>query len=612
MYLRTKTKAGKTYLYMTEDYYDPTTRKRFQKVVESLGRLDVLEELYPDPISHFKEVARQKTEEANATKSVSIDIDLNAELDSNEDNIRNVGYSVFRNLYKELNIPKFWNWKTTNRKVEYSAEDIFRLLVMSRILYPDSKRGTFEGRGRFFEPCGDFSLDDVYHCLDLIADNAEDLQKWIYKYSDSICKRDLSTSYFDCTNYYFDIGRPDVDLKNENGAIVDKDGNPATPSYRKRGPEKNHRPDPIIEMGLLMDKNGIPLAYNLFPGNESEKVNMLPLVNKVRNEYGDGRRVIIVADRGLNTSDNIYFLNGDNKSENNERDGYLYGQSVRGADQEFKDWVLSGGYKDIQIAKEDSSTSDMEDSSGNIIFRCKSRTAVKTIHVNCVDRKSGKAGKKAVKIDQKQLAYYSEKYAKKQRADRDAMVARAKDLIKYPQKYTRVTSAGSAAYIKNIKFSKDTGEVLDGELLLDTEKIAEEEKYDGYYSIVTSELNMSDVEIRNTYRGLAKIEDTFKVTKSELEARPIFLWTNKHIEAHFAVCFAAIVLVRLLEAKLGKKYSAAQIIESLRKYSCVCIHTNLHQFIYYDEIIDECGKLFSMNLKNKYQKTLDIRRMIHY
>ena len=608
MYVRQKKKGDTTYLYFAEDYYDPVSRKRFQRNVESLGKLEDLKALYEDPVAHFKEEAERRNRETNEEKSISVEINMDEKMDFGERNLKNVGYFAFRELYGQLEISKFWNYKTRNRSMAYSVEDIFRLLCISRIIYPGSKKETYEGRSRFFEPFEGFSIDDVYHCLDVIADNAEELQKWIYKHSESLYKRDLSVNYFDCTNYYFDISRPDVDEK-------DAEGNDTGPSYRKRGPEKNHRPDPIIEMGLLMDKNGIPLAYNLFPGNESEKVNMLPLVNKVRYEYGGGSRVIVVADRGLNTSDNIYFLNGDNRSEKNVRDGYVYGQSVRGADANFKKWVLEGGYTDTVISAEESSSSDIvEKGNGKakkIIFRHKSRTEARTIHVNYTG-KDGKQHKKSVTIDQKQMVYYSEKYAKKQKADRDAMIARAKDLINHPKKYNRVTSAGSASYIKNLHFSKETGEVLDSELLLDEEKIAEEEKYDGYYSIVSSELDKSDLELRNIYRGLAKIEDTFKLSKSELEARPVYVWTNKHIEAHFATCFVALILIRLLETKLDHKYTASQIVESLRNYNCVNIDSNINQFIYYDEILEECSKLFDINLSNKYRKTLEIRRMIHY
>lgn len=262
-------------------------------------------------------------------RSVQIFIDTTAKMSTDTDDVKNVGHGVLKALYKQLEIDKFWNWKTRDLSIRYSVDQIFRLLVFSRILAPASKKGTFDGRDFYFEHFGDFSLDDVYHALDVICANKEALQKWIYDHSEKICARDLSVSYFDCTNYYFDIGRSDIYILADEGKSVDKNGDPVPAKYRKRGPEKNHRPDPIVEMGLLMDRKGIPLAFDLFPGNESEKVHMRPIINRIKNEFSDGR-IIFVADRGLNTSDNIYFLNGDNKGEINTRDGYVYGQSVRG------------------------------------------------------------------------------------------------------------------------------------------------------------------------------------------------------------------------------------------------------------------------------------------
>lgn len=394
-----------------------------------------------------------------------------------------------------------------------------------------------------------------------------------------------------------------MDTLDDDGSPVDKKGNPTEARYRKRGPEKNHRPDPIVEMGLLMDKNGIPLAFDLFPGNESEKLHMRPIINRVKNEFHSGR-VIFVADRGLNTSDNIYFLNGDNKADYNPRDGYVYGQSVRGADAEFKAWVLKQDYK----------TEKLKDDDGKEIrFIHKSRIHPKTIHVNVTVPGQKKKKKKDVSIDQKQMAYYSEKYARKQKHDRDIMVARAKDLIAHPKKYDRITAAGSGSYVQNIAFDKSTGEIIeDRELILDTEKIAEEEKYDGYYSIVTSELKMSDHEMRETYRGLARIEETFKISKTEFESRPVYVRINEHIEGHFTTCFTALVLIRLLQTKLGSRYPIGKTIEALRKYNCTQIDTTLYQFVYYDEIMEECGKIFHLELNNKYRTREQIRRMLKY
>lgn len=219
----------------------------------------------------------------------------------------------------------------------------------------------------------------------------------------------MSVSYFDCTSYYFDIDRSDMDTFNDCGRPIDKKGNPTRINYRKRGHEKNHRPDPIIEIELLMDKNDIPLAFDLFPGNESEKVHMRPIINRMKTEFGSGH-VIFVADRGLNTSDNIYFLNGDNKADHNPRDGYVYGQSVRGADAGFKAWLLCDGYKAEKLTGNDGV---------EITFAHKSRIHPKIIQVNVIVPVQKKKKKKSISIVQKQMAYYSKKYAKKQKRDRD-------------------------------------------------------------------------------------------------------------------------------------------------------------------------------------------------
>ena len=191
------------------------------------------------------------------------------------------------------------------------------------------------------------------------------------------------------------------------------------------------------------------------------------------------------------------------------------------------------------------------------------------------------------------------KYAKKQRRDREVMIQRAKDLIKHPKKYDKVTSAGSASYVLNIAFDKSTGEIVEVKALeLNLQKIAEEEKYDGYYSIVTSELKMSDIEIREVYRGLIRIEDTFKISKTEFDSRPVFVCTNDHIDAHFTTCFTALVLIRLLQAKLENKYPVGKIINALKKYICIPLDTNNYQFTYYDEVLSACQKTFNIELDN--------------
>lgn len=603
MYLRQIKRPQGIYLAIQESYYDSSKKQSRTRTIKSIGYLDNLKKEYDDPIAYFSQKAADMTIEKNKEKSKAITIDTSEKMHTQTDDILNVGYGILKQLYKELEIDRFWNWKTRNLSIEFSVDQIFRLLVFSRILCPASKKGTFDNQKFYFESFGNFSLDDVYHALDIICENNEALQKWIFEHSEKLYSRDLSVSYFDCTNYYFDIGHSDMDTLDDNGNPVDKDGSPVAAKYRKRGPEKNHRPDPIVEMGLLMDRNGIPLAFDLFPGNESEKVHMRPIINRIKNEFSD-TRIIFVADRGLNTSDNIYYLNGDNKGDHNQRDGYVYGQSVRGADAEFKQWVLSGGYKKDEIQDEDSE---------KITFTHKSRVHPKELHVNVTKPDRKKPVKKNVKVDQKQMVYYSEKYAKKQKADREVMIARAKDLIKHPKKYDKVTSAGSAAYVLNITFDKSTGEIVDGKNLeLNLAKIEEEAKYDGYYSIVTSELNMSDTEMRDVYRGLSRIEETFKISKSEFRSRPVYVHTNDHIDAHFSTCFTSLVLIRLLQARLQNKYPVGRIIGSLKKYCCIPLETNTYKFIYFDDILNSCEKAFDIELSNRYRTRQQIQRFLKY
>jgi len=601
MFLKPITKNQVTRLYFYESYYENGKSK--QRMVEALGRLDDLKKTYQDPEAHFRTVADQRNCEKKQSKAMQLTIDTTATLEPGPYNLKNVGYGILKELYLQLELDQFWRWKTRGRRMQYNAEKVFRLLVLSRVLFPGSKKETYENRDRYFEKMEGFSLDDVYKVLDLIEENQEALQNWIYRHSETICERDLSVTYFDCTNYYFDIAHPDRDTLDENGRPVDANGNSVPAKYRKRGPEKNHRPDPIVEMGLLTDKNGIPLAYDLFPGNESEKLHMRPVINRIKNDYSDSR-IIFVADRGLNTSDNIYYLNGDNKGEDNQRDGYVYGQSVRGADAEFKQWVLGNGYQKTILQDED----------GNeITFTHKSRCYPKALQVTATIPGSKKKKKRTVSIDQKQMVYYSEKYAKKQRMDRAVMVERAKDLIKSPKKYDRITAAGSASYVNNLAFDQTTGEIIEGRTLtLDVEKIKEEEAYDGYYSIVTSELQMNDLQMRDIYRGLARIEDTFKISKTDFAARPVFVRTNEHIDAHFATCFTALVLIRLLQAKLQNRYPVRQMLDSLRKYNCVKTNTNLWQFLYYDEILQACEQEFHLKLNYEYRSQLQIKRLLRY
>ena len=562
------------------------------KNIETIGYLHDLEKIYQDPIKHFKEIAKQRTNE-QITELVIKNLNTKT-LNIDEDKQNNLGYVIIKKLYQELGINDFLKNKQKTLKIDYKLNDIFSLLIFSRILYPASKKETYENRNTYFENFN-FSEDDMYRSLSYFKSYKEELELLLWNNTKEKYKRDTTQTYYDCTNYYFEIEYNDEDIFDDKGNLIKK-------GYRKRGPEKNHRPDPIIEMGLLMDSTGLPIAYNLFPGNESEKLSLVPEIDRLKNKF-KFERTIVVADRGLNCSDNIIKISGTSLEMSLKKNGYVYGQSVRGADKEFKEWVLSGNYITDKI-KEDNI---------EITFTHKSRIYPKTMYVIREDKgktKNGNPIKEKITVDQKQMVYFSQKYADKQKHDRDMMVEKAKDLVSNPFKYNKSTSYGAANYVKNLKFSKSTGEIADtSNLLIDEEKIKEEEKYDGYYSIVTSEEKLSDIEIRNIYRGLAKIENTFKVTKSNLESRPVYVWTPEHIEAHFLTCFISLVIIRLLENKLENKYSTKQIIEALKNFTSSHIEHDIYKQNNYNEIIKQFSEIYNLNLEKKYRTLSEIKKI---
>ena len=345
-----------------------------------------------------------------------------------------------------------------------------------------------------------------------------------------------------------------------------------------------------------MDSKGIPMTFNIFSGGESEKNSLLPTVHRVKKDF-DLERIIIVADRGLNTSDNTAFLSGVNHDDMNGNDGYVYGQSVLGADQEFKAWVLN---------QEGYNTDDEIDKNGDLVkFKHKSRIYAKKIQL-----KNSKGNRDLkMEIYQKQMVYFSKKYADKQKKDRERVLTKAKDLIANPGKYNRATSYGATAYVNNITFNKQTGEISSAQSLsLNLEKIQQEEQYDGYYSIVTSEKHLSDSEIRNIYKELWEIEEPFKIIKSEFKARPVYVKKDEHVEAHFLICFVALVIMRVLEHLLNKKYTVKEIRNALIHYSCSYLEQNYYLFDYRDDVIKSMEEIFEFDLSRKYMTLSEIKK----
>lgn len=590
MYLQqSKNQSGRVYLSFVQGYRKDGKVKH--KTIEKLGYLDDLKRIYDDPIAHFKQIADERNAAQNAITK-KIEITLSDKLLSDTSNRKNLGYAVPKAVYDALGLHDFFQYKQRFIHADFNLNSIFSLLTYNRFLFPSSIRRAYETRDVFFDSFK-FELEDCYRALDYFQSYSEEIQTLLAAKTKEMFGRDPHLGYWDVTNYYFEIPCEDDDEVDDKGNILKK-------GQKKRGPSKEHRKDPIVQMGLLMDSNGIPMAFNTFSGGESEKTNMLPAIRRAKKNL-EIDRIIVVADRGLNTSDNTALLSGRNHDDMKNNDGYVYGQSILGADKEFQAWVLNqDGYVNDKETDKDGDT---------VIFKHKSRIYAKKVTLK------NQAGKRAAayEIYQKQMVYYSEKYAKKQRADRERVISKAKSLIDNPTQYTRSTCYGAAGYVKNIKFSKSTGEIIDGTVLeLDIEKIEEEAKYDGYYSIVTSEKELADSEIRNIYRGLWEIEESFKIIKSEFKARPVFVKTENHVNAHFLICYVALVIMRTIEHLLNERFTTRQIRTALCSYSCSYLEQNYYLFDYRDQVLDSLGELYGWDLTQKYMSKSAIKKILRH
>ena len=562
---KTPNKSGRINLAIVDGYYDKATKKTKHKVIESLGYLDELEKQYDDPIDYFTKRAKKLTEEKKARQAPINFTFYDSDRLCVGDNLRkNFGYAALSKIYHELELDKFLNNRQRHTKESYDANTILKMLVYSRILAPASKKSSFDHREMFFEKTN-YSLDDVYRCLSFLNKHKETIQVWINDKIKENYGRDTSLIYYDVTNYYFE-----TDEQND---------------FLRKGVSKEHRPNPIVQMGLFMDNNAIPITYELFAGNTNDCLTYRPNFGRIKKQFNLGR-VISVADKGMTTGDNIWYT-----INTPAHDGYVFSMSIRGAEKSMKKYVLDDdGY--VWLGKE---------------YKRKSRKYPRTIQVTST---SGKKIKK--QVDEKQIVFWSEKYAKRAKAEREATLAKARDLAANPGSYTRATSYGAAKYVKKVDYDKDTGEILTASSILDIDEdlIREEEALDGYYMLLTSEMDTPDDKIIDMYRGLWRIEESFKITKSELEARPVYVWTREHIEAHFLTCFVALTISRILEMKLEHKYSTGRIIDSLSRAECSLLQQNYYVFDYYDEVLKDIGNVTNIDFSKRIRTLGEIKQVI--
>lgn len=569
MYLhKSRRKDGRVYLALAEGYRkDGKVRHR---TVESLGYLDELQKTYDDPIAHFKQVCEEANAAARAERQgVQITIHPQQKIDKREAARKNVGSAVLLAVYDAFGAETVIRNATRGSKAAYDTNAVMRLLTVERIIDPGSKKGAWEKRGRHFFRC-EFSLEDTYRALDVLCGCRDKVVSAINRSVDKMGIRDTACVFYDVTNYYFEVD----DADGEGG-------------LRQKGMSKEHRKSPIVQMGLLQDSKGIPIGYRLFPGNTPDPCTMLDVLAEMKRDYGQDRAVV-VGDRGNNCSTNIAALVA-------RGDGFVYSQSIRGtkSDTELKNWVLSDdGYECAANAD------------GHVTYKVKSRQGYKTVSVA-----DPNGSKRKVDVEVKYVAFWSEKYERRARKERQAAIDKARRLVADPGAYTAAMHFGAAKYVKGLSVDGRTGELLEAATALefDEDRLAADEACDGYYCIVTSETGMADGDVIEAYRGLWRIEESFKVTKSDLETRPVYVSRQEHIETHFLTCYVALCILRVIQVLTGGRYSAATIAGELAAMCGTRLEGNWWRFDHRSDATDDLCRMAGIDLTRQNMQLKDIK-----
>ena len=434
----------------------------------------------------------------------------------------NVGYVFLQDIYHALRLNNICNEISDKYKFNYDLDNILSRLVYSRIIYPSSKLATFELSKKYIEQ-PNFELHDIYRALEVIAKETDFIQSELYKNSLKVSKRNTNILYYDCTNYFFEI-------EQESG-------------LRQYGPSKEHRPNPITQMGLFMDGDGIPLAFNITAGNTNEQITLTPLEEKILEDFKLSK-FIVCTDAGLASNANRKFNDKDDRA-------FITTQSIKKLKKHLMDWALDSNGWYLSGDKKEYNINEIEKDETSVeLF--KDRTFFKERWI----KENG--------LEQKLIVTYSLKYRNYQRQIRNSQIERAKVAIANKSfKLDKCNQNDFKRFIKKTTITKD-GEVAEKKVLsLNTDIIQKEERFDGFYGVCTN-LEDEAEEIIKVNQRRWEIEESFRIMKSEFKARPVYLSRDDRITAHFTTCFLSLVILRFLEKKLDEKYTSSQIIDTLK------------------------------------------------
>lgn len=588
-----------------------TTRniKRFGKHSELLKITD-------DPLAYVKEEIRKMNEEYRIGRvEHTISTDYNERVKRTDDAASastslNIGYFFLQNLMGNLRLKDFFEEKTAGRKITFDCHTIHRFLIYARIMEPLSKYATLDKLDTYYEK-PDFSYQHILRFMDLLEEHYDDYLAWLYHQSDSIIKRDSSVLYYDCTNFYFECEQADDE-------VVDKVTGEVMTGLRQYGVSKEHRPNPIVEMGLFMDSRGIPITMSLHPGNTSEQMTAVPLEEEVLKMIPDAK-FIYCADAGLGSYNIRKFNSMGGRA-------FIVTQSIKKLSDTLKKSVFNDyDYKllssDAPVTIEYMKNFDRHDPDNLALYKdsvYKVITADKVLDLGLYEDvvlKNGRTAKRKAKgiLEQRIIITFSRKMMEYQRTVRNRQVERAKKLLsrKDPEEIKKGPN-DVKRFMKRIAKTK-SGEKAVVEYILDESKIAEEEKYDGYYAVAT---NLTDPakDILAVSQKRYQIEECFRIMKTNFDGRPVNHRLPERIRAHFLLCYTALLVYRLLEARLdanGTHITPDNLITTLKNMNVANVHDIDYMALYKgSKTLDALTQLTMLPLDRCHYKPKDLNRMI--
>ena len=513
-----------TQFYVIESYRD-TNGKNTSRIIEKLGNeQEVLKRSNgKDPVAWAKKyVDELNKKELENSRKIIIEKSQNVQIPMNQQNIFNCGYLFIEKIYYELGLHNICNNISNKYNFKFDLNDILSKLVYGRIIFPSSKLATNELSKKFLEQ-PKFELQHIYRALEIIAKENDFIQSELYKNSLHVMKRNTGVLYYDCTNYFFEI-------EEENG-------------IKQYGISKEHRPNPIVQMGLFMDGNGMPLAFNINSGNTNEQVTMTPLEEKIIKDF-ELSKFVVCTDAGLASNNNRKFNDKDDRA-------FITTQSIKKLKKYLKEWALEPSGWSLVGSNETYNISNIEDDNDKI-----------NRYKDCIFFKERWINENG--LEQKFIVTFSLKYKSYQKNIRDAQIQRARKAINTKGfKLDKNNQNDFKRFITKINITDD-GEIANKKIFsINQNLIAEEEKYDGFYGVCTNlDDDASDIIKVNKRRW--EIEECFRIMKTEFKARPVYLSRDDRIIAHFMTCYIALLIYRLLEKRLDEKFTIEQIIYCLR------------------------------------------------